>query len=161
MSGVALNINFRGIERLQNRINQLGELDRHDLLDAVGAELEAQTHSRLRDEKSDPDGTPWVPLSDEWATRKREGFNIEGVRFASSGGILDFQGDLDKTIQSLVGGDGVETGSNLVYAATHQFGDDERNIVAREYLGLSDDNWGDIAAVVDDFLDNFIQGVTQ
>lgn len=183
MSGVALNFNFRGIERLQNRIHALGELDRHDLLDAIGAEIETQTHRRIRDEKSGPDGTPWPNWFAEYAKTRHGNHSL-----------LMGEGNLDDSIQSIVSGDDVETGSNLAYAAVHQFGSDdlvtvpahqrlitqafgrplaspvwvnvdsytfEQNIVERPYLGFSDENWGDIAVVVDDFLDNFIQGVTQ
>jgi phage gpG-like protein len=49
-------------------------------------------------------------------------------------------------------GDEVEIGSNLIYAATHQMGDEERNIPARAYLGLSDDDESELQEVIDDFI---------
>jgi phage gpG-like protein len=38
------------------------------------------------------------------------------------------------------GRDWTAVGTNLIYGATHQFGDEERGIPARPYLGLSDDD---------------------
>ena len=46
-----------------------------------------------------------------------------------------------------ISGASVEVGSNLVYAATHQFGDPDRRIPARPYLGLSADDERDIEAL--------------
>ena len=66
------------------------------------------------------------------------------------------EGHLDDSIQFLVTGDSVETGSNLVYAAPHQFGLAERNIPERPFLGLSADNEGELLTEVDRFLDQVV-----
>jgi phage gpG-like protein len=50
--------------------------------------------------------------------------------------------------------------SNIVYAATHQFGDDERNIPARPYLGLSQENAQDVLDVIEDWIDQQIRRMT-
>lgn len=157
MSGVALHVDLTSIESLQRRLARLGEFNRGELLDAIGAEVETQTHRRLRDEKTAPDGTPWEPWSDSYK-RSRHGGN----------GLLMGEGDLDDSIQYLVNGDAVEIGSNIEdYAAIHQFGGTSdmapgpASIPAREYLGLSDENIDDIAAIIDDFVDEHITQVMQ
>jgi phage gpG-like protein len=66
------------------------------------------------------------------------------------------EGDLLDSIQYLVAGGTVEWGSNLVYAAIHQFGGEEVDmpgLPARPYLGLSPENETELLAVVNDFLD--------
>ena len=109
----------------------------------VGAEAETQTHRRLRDEKSDPDGNAWESWSDDYALTRHGGNSL-----------LMGEGDLDDSIQFIVGIEQVEIGSNLPYAAIHNFGGEEVgiNIPARQYLGFSDENEMDLLAVVDDFL---------
>ena len=56
-------------------------------------------------------------------------------------------------------GDEVEVGTNVEYAAIHQFGGDEVgiNIPARPYLGLSPDNEADLLSVVEDFIEEALR----
>jgi len=49
--------------------------------------------------------------------------------------------------------DEVQVGSNLIYAATHQFGDPARNIPARPFLGLSTDDRTEILALAQAWLE--------
>ncbi|MDH5185172.1 MAG: phage virion morphogenesis protein [Gammaproteobacteria bacterium] len=157
MSSVALRFDLSSVARLQERLTQLGNINRGELLDAIGAEVETQTHRRIRDEKTAPDGTPWEPWSKNYGRGRHGGHSL-----------LMGEGDLDDSIQYLVNGDEVETGSNIEdYAAIHQFGGTSdmapgpASIPAREYLGLSDENIDDIAAIVDDFVDEHIARVIQ
>jgi len=157
MSGVSLKYNLSDIEKLQNKIAQLGKLDTADLMSSIGVEIESQTRRRLSDEKTAPDGSAWEALSDDWKERKRKGVKIGGVLVSSSGGILEFEGSLIDSITSESGSDYVEVGSGEPYAAAQQFGFEERNLPARPYLGLSDENMDDLAAVVNDFVDDHIK----
>ncbi len=78
-------------------------------------------------------------------------------------------GSLSDSIEHVMGitGDDVEVGSNLVYAAAHQFGLDmtvvsnKRRITipARAYLGISLENEEDLVALVDDFVDRQLGGL--
>ena len=47
----------------------------------------------------------------------------------------------------------VLVGATKVYAAVHQYGWKERNIIARPYLGLSNDDKVDIIGIINGFLD--------
>ena len=53
----------------------------------------------------------------------------------------------------------VETGSNLVYAALHQFGGEEVGIPveAREHLGISLENERELDAVLDDWAGQMLE----
>jgi phage virion morphogenesis protein len=140
MTGVALHIDLSGIERLQQKLDKLGRFSRRELLDVVGATVESQTRRRITDEKSSPQGEAWSKWSDRYARRRHGGHSL-----------LQGQGDLLDSIGYAVGADEVEIGSNLIYAATHQFGDADRNIPERAYLGLSTDNEADLAADIEEW----------
>ncbi|WP_028294284.1 phage virion morphogenesis protein [Oceanobacter kriegii] len=126
---------------------KLNEQDQADLLEGIGALVESQTHRRIRDEKTGPDGTPW----DGWS---------DGYRNTRHGGnsLLMGEGHLDDSIQYLIEGDQVSVGSNLIYAAIHQLGGTPdmapgpAAIPARPFLGLSQDDEQDVADLMEDFL---------
>jgi phage virion morphogenesis protein len=147
MAGTHLQVDTRGIERLARRIGKLASAQRGELLDAIGFEVENQTRRRISDEKRAPDGTPWPDWSPRYAQTRHGGHSL-----------LQGEDDLLDSIQYLVRGDQVEVGSNLVYAAIHQFGGAEVGmpIPARPYLGVSPENEADILAVVEDYLDQVL-----
>jgi phage virion morphogenesis protein len=142
-----LQVDTRGIERLALRIGKLASAQRGELLDAIGFEVENQTRRRIADEKRAPDGTPWPDWSPRYAQTRHGGHSM-----------LQGEDDLLDSIQYLVRGDQVEVGSNLVYAAIHQFGGAEVGmpIPARPYLGVGAENAADLLAVVEDYLDQVL-----
>lgn len=116
-----------------------------DLLEKIGAEVESQTRRRFGENKASPAGDPWEDWSPRYAETRHAGQSL-----------LQSEGDLADSIQSLVDGGDVLVGSPLVYAATHQFGSDEsdgRNIPARPFLGLGPDDVREIEAVIADWLE--------
>lgn len=144
---VALQYDLAAIEAINRRIEQLASFDRRQLLDVVGATVESQTRRRIEKDKRGPDGTPWSQWSERYAQTRHSGHRL-----------LEGEGSLLDSLQYAVESDSaVEIGSNLIYAATHQMGDDRRNIPARPYLGLSDDDEAELEQVVD----NFMRGVMQ
>jgi phage virion morphogenesis protein len=153
---IALHVDIAAIDRLAERVARLGSLDRSQLLEDLGAEVESQTKRRIEDEKRGPDGTPWAAWSESYAKTRHQNHSL-----------LMAEGNLDDSIQHLVTGGNVEIGSNLVYASTHQFGLDmsvlstKRRVTvpARPYLGLSGENISDLAAIVDDFLDRQLEAL--
>ena len=97
--------------------------------------------------ESDPvTGNSWPDLLD--ATKERR-----AKQGKWPGRILQVQGNLVNSITRDYGADFAEVGSNEPYAATHQFGDDRRNIAKRPFLGLSDDDLDEIHQVLADYLD--------
>lgn len=63
----------------------------------------------------DPEGTPWKPVSEAWAERKR-------LLRKDPANILILHGDLMSSIHWTAYGDRVVVGTNEPKAATHQFG---------------------------------------
>lgn len=137
----AVNISLAGFDALDALIDKFAGLDTSDLLDSFGAEMESQTHERLQETKQSPDGDDWESWWDSYAQTRH-----------SNHSLLMGEGDLDDSIQYLVESGGVEVGSNVAYAATHQFGDEDRGQVARPYLGVSDDDEVDLVNVAEVWL---------
>jgi len=145
MAGTRIIVDTRELDAVRKRLDGLADFDRAGLLDAIGAEGESQTRRRIEEERTDPAGQPWEPWSPRYA-RTRHGNHS----------LLMGEGDLLDSIQYLVAGGTVEWGSNLVYAAIHQFGGEEigmPGLPARPYLGLNPENETELLAVVNDFLD--------
>ncbi len=142
----AVTIEPRGLGPVQERLKNLGALQMADVLDAVGQLVEGQTHRRIREEQTTPEGAPFAEWSPDYAATRKSG---QKKLFAG--------GDLDDSIQHFLGAPGeVEIGTNLVYAATHQFG--RGAIPARPFLGLSGENIREIEQLVTEILDSKVEG---
>jgi phage virion morphogenesis protein len=150
---VALRFDLSGIDGLAKRVAALADFDKDGLLDALGAEVESQTTRRLRDEKTAPDGTPWPELSEKYKRQKAE--------HGSSGGLLDLEGDLISSIDHQLIGSSVEIGSNMVYAAHHNFGGEDigTGMPQRQFLGFSAENIHDLEGVTEDFLSDLVSNL--
>lgn len=147
MSGAVLKYDFRGLDTVQRRINRLTKSNRRELLDVVGAIIESQTRKRIQDDKESAEGEAWQKWSDKYAAKRPEGRTL----------LMNEDHLLDSITFLHEGSNSIKVGSNMIYAATHQFGDEARNIPARPYLGVSDDNEDDIIAAVDEFLDGVLE----
>ena len=92
-------------------------------------------------------GLSWTPLAEDTKHERRQlGYG--------DGPILQRSGDLATRILADWDADSAVAGTNLVYAATHQFGsgDDGRNIPARPFLGV----WPEHReAILDDLVRHF------
>jgi phage virion morphogenesis protein len=139
MAGTALQIDLQAMETVRRRIQALGSTDLSPLVADIAATVESQTRRRLGKEKRAPDGSAWAPWSEGYRGRR----------------MLERSGALIDSIHHKLYGDQAEVGSNLVYAAIHQFGGAEvgKAIPARPYLGLSDDNMDELAETVDAWIE--------
>jgi phage virion morphogenesis protein len=150
---IGLQFDLGSIKRLQTRIERLGQLDRHELLTHLGGLMESQTRKRISEQQQSPDGQPWQAWTADYAATRRGG---QSFLQGDGTGLLD-------SLTSDVNGDEVTTGSNLDYAAIHQFGGTPdmapgpAGIPARPYLGFSQDNLDQIEATVDQFLDKHLE----
>lgn len=135
MTSTALQIDLHGLDAIRRRVEVLGQMDLSPAEAELAATVESQTRRRLGSEKRAPDGSAWP----EWRG------NYVGVK------MLERSGALIDSIQVLDASDHYEVGSDLVYAAIHQFGGAEVGIdlPAREYLGISEDNEAELAEVLD------------
>ncbi|MEL6503483.1 MAG: phage virion morphogenesis protein [Pseudomonadota bacterium] len=120
-------------------LDRLSKADKSELLESLAVLGESQTKRRIADEKTSPDGEAWP----DWAeSTKANRHNGQSLLFA--------EGDLHGSIAAGdPSGNEIAWGSNLEYAAVHNFGhtfDDgfgkgiEITIPQRQYLGLSADN---------------------
>lgn len=109
--------------------------DLRPTLNAIGNELTESAKSRIADEKKSPEGVAWAELNPDYAARKRQ---------HSSGGILEYTGNLLNSMTYNVSATKVRVGSNEVYANRHQ--------QTRPYLGISDDDANAINQFIRDAL---------
>jgi len=143
MTGARFSIEMQGMDKVNAAFKRLANPNLRPLLDALGAEGEAQTRRRITEEKTAPSGTPWAPWSPAYAKTRKGNQSL----LQSKNNLLD------SITHNVIGNDEVEWGSNVVYAAIHQFGGAGvgKNIPARPYLGLSSDNQADMDAIMTDW----------
>lgn len=131
---------FPGLDKFRAALRRVSKFRRAVLLDQLAELMLEQNRRRLDTDKESPDGESWAPLSPEYAARKGGGELLE-----ESDSLLD-------SIQAQSGSDGVTLGSNLLYAAVHLYGDPERGIPARPYMGFSDDDLDELGDVAERYL---------
>ena len=143
MAGVELTaeLDARLLAEVARVFDRLGSEGVAQMADNLGNLIADQTVRRIKNEKTAPDGTPWAPWSGAYAKTRNT-----GNRHAQSLLIDSERLGLLGSIQQYVSGDVVTVGSNMVYAAIHQFGG--RGIPARPYLGLSEQNRREIEDLV-------------
>ncbi|MCY1368023.1 phage virion morphogenesis protein [compost metagenome] len=143
MTGAAVRVDLFNDPRLAGRLDKLAQLDIEQLLDGIGAEVESQTRRRIQVDKASPANEPWSDWSAEYATTRHSGQSL-----------LQGEGHLANSITYNVDGNAVLVGSPLIYAATHQFGDADRGIDQREFLGLEGQDYDDVVGLIEDYLED-------
>jgi len=135
---MSAGIELKGFVRFRKFLDRLSYANTKDLLDTIGSIIESQTKERIKAGGPDPKGNKWPEWSPAY-DKTRE----------SQHSLLNNEGDLLKSITYVVSPDGsqIEIGSNLKYAATHQYGDKRlafgkhmATYPARPYLGISKEN---------------------
>ena len=96
-----------------------------------------ESHQERFQLEVEPDGTPWEPLSPK--TIKQKGGDDR---------ILQSSDTMRDQLAYQLSGNELEFGSNLEYAATHQFGREADGIVARPFIGLATGQWNDVDEIV-------------
>lgn len=157
---VRIEVDVRGEARIAAVFDELERRGRQrgPLLDVIGRKLAESSRMRFEDQRA-PGGQAWAP-----SARARE----------QAGQTLVDTGRLRDSITHRVAGDGVEVGTNVIYAATHQLGAEiqARNapylafkigdrfvrvrkvsIPARPFLGVDADDEADILALSADYLE--------
>lgn len=112
---------------------------RGELFEAIGESLVSSTLARFK-ASAGPDGKPWTPLKRRPRPKRASGGG------GGSKPLID-TGALRRSIHTQLGTDSVAIGTDLVYAATHQYGDPKRKVSARPFLGLSDEDREEIQDV--------------
>jgi len=118
----------------------------------AGALLESSVKRRIDEEKAAPDGGAWAEWSEAYAATR-----------SGRHSLLVADNNLLGSVQNYSRGPEARVGSNLVYAAIHQFGGEAGRksarvtIPARPYLGISDRDRRDIAELVEGDLREVLQ----
>jgi len=155
---IELVLNTSGLDKVHSLLAGFKDVDKIEVLEAIGSTGASQTQRRIAEEKTDPDGRDWQPLNPAYEASKQ-----------GSGGILEKDGHLVSSIaHNISGKDQVSWGSNLAYAAIHQLGGTikakkakalvfslgnvaifakEVDMPARPFLGVSEDNKKEIEQV--------------
>lgn len=144
MAGVAFSIDMRGLEEALAKFQRLAAADRAEIMDMAGAVAESAARRRIVEEKTSPNGQAWAPWSAQYAKTRHSGHSL----LSSSGSLAD-------SLTRWADAQQAQVGSNIIYAAIHQFGDS--NTPARPYLGLSDEDAQDIADVITNFMGSLLR----
>lgn len=140
MSGVRLEYSIDNSKPLA-MLQRLEDFNARAMFDDIGGYLDSEVTNRFVEGK-DPDGNLW----EQSERAKNEG-----------GSTLVDYGHLRDSITHFVflDGSGLEQGTDMVYAAIHQFGGEAgRNhsvtLPARPYIGINDDDEVEIDNIVED-----------
>lgn len=160
MAGVSITLDDREVrDGLTELVARLG--DARPALAAIGQLLVTETDLAFRGQR-DPWGTAWAPLSAVTLKRRRK-----GPGSGPKASILRDTGRLAGSINYQADADSVAVGSDVIYAATHQFGAKQGafgrarrgspipwgDIPARAFLPISESGVDLPAGVRDDILD--------
>ena len=167
MSGVAIDVQINDAEVIKafNRLVWIMD-DTTPVMSAIGTALVASTHQRFISQ-TDPEGAAWQALDPEYAATKR------------NSRILTESGRLRDSINSEAGRDEVRVGTNVIYAAIHQFGGtikpksashlvfrigdrlvmvDSVTLPARPFMGISAEDEAEVAEIVFGFVERRTNG---
>jgi phage virion morphogenesis protein len=149
MAGASFNVTIDDRE-VQDLFRRLAKrmTDMTPVMAEIG-EIGLESIQRNFEEGRAPDGTPWTPLATSTKKRKRHPEHI----------LIGDTQDLFKSIHPEPHKDYVTIGTNVIYAAVHQFGIGLRTsiatrrtmpaIPARPFLGLRDDDWPEIRDAIE------------
>lgn len=142
MAGAEIRVEMADLTRFIASLDPPGH-ELRDLTELLASEMESQTRRRIQVEKTAPTGEPWEPWSLNYAMTRHANHSLLRDR----GGLLD-------SIVTQTDLLGATVGSNLTYAATHQFGSGD--VPARPYLGISDENAVDLEQLAAVWLDDYV-----
>lgn len=161
MAGVFFEYDFDSerLERLFTVLVDMAHVDALPLFQEIGEIVMTSVQENFEEHHA-PDGTPWEPLSPayaEWKRRYGQG--------RSADDILVLNRILMGSIHPEPHRDRVEIGTNVIYAAVHQFGADfsilstrrRVKIPARPYLPLEEHDLDSVMPEIGDAVFNFIE----
>ncbi len=157
---VSVKIEVVGLQQTLGRLDALGRIEFHELLDGLARMGQQQTQRRIESEKTTPDGAAWPLTSDG-----RAALFVSGTH-------------LYRSIDHEAGATEARWGSGWIGAKVHQFGavivpKDAKAlhftlggkdvfakkvaIPARPYLGVSSQNALDLEAAAAKFIERYVQ----
>ncbi len=144
MAGASLSIDYqfddRQVVELLDQITQ--QTDNMQPVFADIGEYLLLSHAERFEAQVDPDGNPWEPLDEKYKARKPKNQDL----------ILILDGYLSGTLAYNASQDGLEFGTPRIQGASMHFGDPDRGIPARPWLGLSTDDEQEVLEILSDHL---------
>lgn len=142
MAGASFNITYHDAEVLTVLGNLVARAQNmREVFADIGEHL-LNSHKDRWGQQQAPDGAAWEPLEPKYQARKKK----------NADKILLLDGYLRDLLHYNASDDELQLGTNLIYGATHQFGDPKRGIPAREFLGLSDQDSTDVLEILHEYL---------
>jgi len=144
MAGSFVSVDVVGQKQIAQALNRLLKQgsDLEPAFRDIGEYLLESTQQRFVDQQA-PDGEPWEPLSPKTLAKKKR-----------QDRILTETGTLADTLNYQIGANQLMLGSNMEYAATHQFGREADGIPARPFLGIAPFEQVEILDILRDHLNN-------
>lgn len=127
MSSISIRLDGE-TEELLARLQSMENVDKAGVMNAIAEGLRTSTVERFSKQET-PDGTKWEPSIRASGGGTAWDRNTKSIR--KGGKTLLLSSALRTSIKSEADSTGAAVGTNLVYAATHQFGD-ERTIRAKK-----------------------------
>lgn len=124
-ASVSVAIDDKELQRFFTKLIQQTD-DMTDIFAAIGEQQLESTAQRYKDQKA-PDGKKWARLKKKTIAQKSRNADKKLIDSGDLMGTYSYEADSDSLV----------FGSNRIYAATHQFGDEDRGIVARPHIGIS------------------------
>lgn len=142
MAGSFISVDVVGQKQIGQALNRLLKQgsDLEPALRDIGEYLLESTQQRFIDQQA-PNAEPWDPLSPKTLAKKKR-----------QDRVLTETGTLVDTLHYQLGVNQLTLGSNMEYAATHQFGRESDGIPARPFLGIAVFERVEILAILRDHL---------
>ncbi len=145
MAGTAFSLDARGFKEVQKYLAQLSDLQIIEMEKSLGESLQEVSREHI-DKRTTPEGEPMAEWSEKYSKRAAKDPRRDILRGPDE--------RLRSSITWQVRTDGLYYGSAMVYAGVHQFGWDEKNIPARPYLGIGDEEHTIIEDTLESFMEN-------
>ena len=129
MAGAFISVDLIGQKEIDTALQQIIDHG-NNLIPAFEdiGELLLDIHEQRFKDQISPDGVPWAEVKPATLKNKKR-----------KDRILREEGTLADLLTYQINGQQLLFGTNTEYGATHQFGRESANIVARPWLGLSDE----------------------
>lgn len=145
MAGAFVEVDARNVELALGKLAAAAGNVRPALVE-IGDHM-IDWHQQRWDRQVDPDGRRWEALSPRYQRRKKK----------HKDRILLLDEILRDTLHYQADADSLQFGTSREYGATHQFGDPRRNIPARPFLGISEEDEREITEILAEHLNRTLR----
>lgn len=131
------------IAELNRRLNQMQSANTESLMREIEGYMQESVDQAFVDEKDPETGKKWKPVLDNYRRWK--------AKHNYSSKILQLSGELAMSVSGWHNATKAVVGSNLKYAARHNFGYDETGLHQRRFAGLDETARENIQEAVSSF----------